>query len=335
MFQILKSHTSNCVINLNEFNIEKINFSFFSYLVLEHRVALIASSKLKNRLPASHPCTIALDSITRKQSIRFLHVRQLLLQIATAFVKHQITFVVLKGQPLNQLLYENRCMRHSGDIDLLVDPDHVIRAHRCLISEEFLLLPGHDPEENYSNPSFLSHYLYRDNKYQIRLELHRQITEVSTMSLYPDPTRNIQSVFISGVLLPIFDHETNFVYLCLHAAKHNWNRLQWLLDLAVYTQKIPLDWKKIQNIANRYHMTRAVLEAHVLLKDEFEIVIPAITASWLDHFCVLLRTAHAKRIWYSPLHHRKFIRSFYVCLLFPLWRQKKDYFASKFSSIQR
>lgn len=319
--------TSEC---LRKHALDQLDVAFLSYLISEHRLSLIAYPSLKATFPASSNYLTRLTKIVRQYGQKFLRSRAVLVRVSRVLTDAQIPFVVLKGQPLNSLLYGNQCIRYSCDIDLLIYPADIFRAHHCFQEAGLTVVEGGPtPEKLHFTHRVLADYLYRDTTYNIRIELHRQVTSVSSVRFYPDCDM-MQFVELSGVSLPTFDHETNFVYLCLHAAKHNWNRLQWLVDLGVYVQRVSLDWSKVEAVARRYHLVRAVLEARLLLCDCFGLTSSEFRASFLDRFCAQRRISHAKRIWNHPLDDHNFIRAFYVCLLFPLWRQKGDHLLSLF-----
>ncbi len=101
--------------------------------------------------------------------------------------------------------------------------------------------------------------------------MHWKTHEVE--SILSHPTFNWDSVVAHVPFhrrsVPVLEHYHNCLYLCLHAAKHNWSRLRWLLDIALYSQKTNLDWDKLVTLAQRYQLKSVVVEASVLCHQLF------------------------------------------------------------------
>ena len=110
-------------------------------------------------------------------------------------------------------------------------------------------------------------------------------------------------VMIEHKPIPVLAHEENFVYLCLHAAHHVWQRLIWLTDIAKFYQKIPLAWPRVLEIAQQHFCIRPLLEAKALLQEKFAITLPAIPHDCCDKIAVKFRLQHARYSW-SPAYKR-------------------------------
>ncbi|MGD8686839.1 MAG: nucleotidyltransferase family protein, partial [Syntrophobacterales bacterium] len=66
--------------------------------------------------------------------VRSVHMERQVQEIIEAFQEEGVRVLVLRGPALAFSLYEDPAMRPSGDLDLLVIPEHVVRARDILES---------------------------------------------------------------------------------------------------------------------------------------------------------------------------------------------------------
>ncbi|NIR15085.1 MAG: nucleotidyltransferase family protein, partial [Desulfobacterales bacterium] len=66
--------------------------------------------------------------------VRSLHMERQLQEIIEAFQEQGVRVLVLRGPALAFSLYPDPAMRPSGDLDLLVIPEHVVQARDILES---------------------------------------------------------------------------------------------------------------------------------------------------------------------------------------------------------
>ncbi|MSR88608.1 MAG: hypothetical protein EXS67_03025 [Candidatus Margulisbacteria bacterium] len=258
-----------------------------------------------------------------KHACLFLTLQKWLVYVVRTFKENNIFVIVLKGIPLNHLLYGERCIRRSKDIDLWVSPDQLVHAHRCLLGLGFVLDSALSPEElETSSSTFLKEsivdFTYNHASEKISIELHQR-TQVVASILFPDP-ETCSFVTILDTRIPILNLETYFVYLCAHAASHHWSRLQWLVDLAIFYMKFPLDWTMVMKVANETASVRALYESLTLLRSFFKLDTPSFSLSLLDRFSIWYRLKFFRKIWHKPLSNSRIL--FLSTLLYPYVSQK-------------
>lgn len=289
-------------------------------LIHEHRLDLIFLSQLHDyalsKTAESYPFKIR----CMQKRHRLQQMKKCLLDIAQWFDKQHIPFIVLKGIPLNAKLYQNKALRVSNDIDLLIKEHDLLAVHHVLLAAGFNLKFELTLEQLLSNPDLM--HVIKDISYvhpakNFRIELHWHTAEMSTMNLGPFPAQHtIKQTLTSEKSVTILDNENNFLYLCIHAAFHNWQRLQWLIDIIVFYQKIPLDWNRLIQLAQQYNAIRPLLEAKQLLLDKFTIALPPIPHKLNDIWAIKFRLRHARKLW--QIHKLKpYIEVAYLCLLSP------------------
>lgn len=270
------------------------NKASLEFLINRHRLGLAFASLLGTRYSSLY------------EVCRFLTLQKTLVDIFRAFDEDNIFAVCLKGVALNQLLYGKECLRQSRDIDLWVAPDMVIRAHECLVRMGFAL-DSLDPALLTSSKasSYLKHFEYVNVLNTIRVELHQRLSFVSEIP-FPTPER-CHFTTVLDTSIPTLDLESYFVYLCQHAASHHWIRLQWLVDLAVFYNKLRPNWAEVARVSYKTDSTRAVIETRFLLHSFFGIDLPPIRASFSDRFCTWIRLHSFKNRWYIDIPHWRVI----------------------------
>jgi hypothetical protein len=72
-------------------------------------------------------------------------------------------------------------------------------------------------------------------------------------------SRRFITVEISGRKMRTFSVEDTLVMLCVHGAKHFWDRLAWIVDLAELIKTQPVDWASSMQIATDMKATRVFL----------------------------------------------------------------------------
>lgn len=109
----------------------------------------------------------------------------------------------------------------------------------------------------------------------IVLEVHWNFVE-SHFGLplaWDDIAPRLMSVQVAGVRLPTLSQEDRFLVLAFHGAKHMWNRLVWVCDLAEWLSRDPdVDWSALRCQAHALGVERichlALDLAHRLLDAE-------------------------------------------------------------------
>lgn len=107
---------------------------------------------------------------------RHLVAKKHLIEIVKILNIENIPYVILKGIPLNQQLYQNRCIRLSSDIDLLIRPSDLEATHYHLLTSGYQLCSEFTPEilKTQHKKIFigLKDLTYIHSKSQIKIELH-------------------------------------------------------------------------------------------------------------------------------------------------------------------
>jgi hypothetical protein len=155
-----------------------------------------------------------------------------LLRLLNLFAAHGISAVPLRGPSLAALVYGDLALRQFGDLDILVHKHNVLRAKDLLVScgyRPLFALP--DREQTLFNRSELAFVL--DNR-QIIIDLHWETTRAYlTGATEPELSwQRLEHLSLQGHPISTLSKSDLFLHLCMHGAKHHWQRLDWICDLA-------------------------------------------------------------------------------------------------------
>jgi len=81
-------------------------------------------------------------------------------------------------------------------------------------------------------------------------------------------------VEIGGRTVRTFSVEDTMVMLCVHGAKHFWERLAWIQDIANLVGAQPVDWRALTRIAGEMKCSRLLLLGLLLAHNLFDAPVP-------------------------------------------------------------
>jgi hypothetical protein len=95
-------------------------------------------------------------------------------------------------------------------------------------------------------------YAFRTLDTDLLIEFHTE----QTFRYHPRPLQ-IEKLFerstfvtIDGRSVPALSLEDELVLICVHGAKHFWDRLMWIADVAALISRHPVDWDRALAVAN-------------------------------------------------------------------------------------
>lgn len=195
-----------------------------------------------------------------------------LAQLAGLFEEHRISFVALKGPMLSQYLYGALGMRTSGDIDVLAKKGDVPRMRNILVSSGYRVtttlhwnsdsacVRAREKEISFEAPSGVS------------IDVHWRLMPGYSASVFDRLTgwESLRTLPLAGREIQTLAPEPLLLFLCAHGAKHMFERLGWICDIARFLQVTPnLDWTAIETqsrrAASRRQLSLGLRVAHELL----------------------------------------------------------------------
>ncbi|MFH1386587.1 MAG: nucleotidyltransferase family protein [bacterium] len=179
-----------------------------------------------------------------KNRMKQLNVDKQMKEILKAFEQNDIQVLALKGVALARRIYKDPALRPTGDIDLLVEPEKVIKARDILAKIGYK--PGTRMYECFS-------YLYTDEQYYYfgkkhnydMVELHWDIHPYSWIRMrgeLPKVLARAITVEKERLVFKTLNPVDDLVYLAIHQMfTHNQDvRLIWLYDIAILAQQLSL-----------------------------------------------------------------------------------------------
>jgi hypothetical protein len=162
------------------------------------------------------------------------------------------------------------------DLDFIVQQKYIPDVVALLKSAGYQ--PQFDPREAHAGQDGIApgQYTFLSHPQKILAEFHTE----RTLRYFPTPidfqelTGRLMTVEIGGQRLRTFSIEDTLVMLCVHGAKHFWERLGWVLDIAKLATAQEVDWTLVSRIAAKMESTRVLLLGLYLAHDLFGAPLP-------------------------------------------------------------
>lgn len=207
---------------------------------------------------------------------RTLFLTRELIRILDHLDAQSFDVVPYKGVALAETLYGDIALRQAGDIDLLIRPQDLTRIKAAL--REL----GYTPHDQFSSGEERA-YLRSGYECAFDGSLGRNLLEVQ-WALQPRFYAvdfemealfgRVTTVNVAGRDMNAPAAEDLFLILSLHAAKHAWERLIWLCDIAQLQKSPSLNWESIGERAKALGIVRILQVTLVLTNRLLEAPIP-------------------------------------------------------------
>jgi hypothetical protein len=199
-----------------------------------------------------------------------------LLRLHQAFEAAQILVIPYKGPLLAWVAYGSFIRREYSDLDFAIEQKYIPDAVTVLKSAGYL--PQFDPREAHAGQDGIApgQYALVSHPQEILVEFHTE----RTLRYFPTPidfqefAGRLMTVEIGGQRIRTFSIEDTLVMLCVHGAKHFWERLGWVLDIAKLATAQEVDWTLLMQIAVKLESTRVLLLGLYLAHDLFDAPLP-------------------------------------------------------------
>lgn len=193
------------------------------------------------------------------------------------FAEHGVKVIPFKGPTLAALVYGDLGLREFGDLDLLIAKRDFMKA------QELLLARGYQPEVllNASQAAAFAEacnvMAFWHAEKEISVETHWELSP-KYLPFSPDLERLRERMIPSrpgGQTVMTFSSEDLLVYLCAHGAKHVWEKLIWIVDLAgLIHGHSNMDWHRVYDLAVEQRCDRVLFLGLRLARDVIGISAP-------------------------------------------------------------
>ena len=210
----------------------------------------------------------------RAQLLFTLSLTAELFRLLEKFRSAGVESIVVKGPVLSVRAYGDPGLRQYVDLDFL------IRARDLLSATRALMDLGFDPDvpiEAIQAGKIPGEYLFTRAGTPLLVELHTE----HTFRYFPRPLpmedyfARRTMVALDGNRVPALSTEDEFVLICIHGAKHFWERLMWIADVAAMTAGgTQLNWKIVRDSAKAVGAERMINVALRLVRELLQTEIP-------------------------------------------------------------
>jgi len=200
-----------------------------------------------------------------------------LLRIAARFAKDGVLAFSYKGPTLAAQVYGSLALRQMADLDWLVPHDALPPARDSLRALGYV--PRFPEGRVQSNPGRRApgQYGFTLDGGRCLVELHTE----RTLRYFPvpiDPARvasRSKLQRLGGRSVRVLAPEDQLLFLCVHGAKHFWERLGWICDIAELVRaQVDLDWDLTCEEADALGARRILRLGLTLARDVLDAELP-------------------------------------------------------------
>ena len=228
------------------------------------------------------------ENIRSALHANFLQNAQLNLRLAaelnsllSLFKSSNILAVPFKGVSLAAAMYGNLSLRAAGDIDLLVRRCDIPAVSSILRNSGYLPdSPRTQADETKFLGSIYNYHLgFVHPQTGIVVEPHWAIMppyySADLDHFVTDCFGRLTQQDVCGIIAPALADEDLLPILCVHANRHLWDRLSWLVDIAQLTRARPnLNWPHIEATARAIGQHRLLLIGLLLVSQLAGAAVP-------------------------------------------------------------
>jgi hypothetical protein len=159
-----------------------------------------------------------------------------LTRLSRLFAAAGIRVLTLKGVVLSAQLDGSGGQRGARDIDLLIDPGQFAEAEAVLARAGYRSAEqALSPRQNAAYRRWFKDLHYIHPASGIPIELHHRLTDNPTVIPcdFAALWQEREEVALGGAVFATLPRRHLALYLCAHGAGHGWERLRWLVDLAM------------------------------------------------------------------------------------------------------
>ena len=276
--------------------LKSVDWAQLLALAEEHGVGGHLTTCLREFDGALVPPEITQTLVDRKRAQNFytLRLNAELFRLLDQFRSQGIGAVVTKGPVLAVQAYSDPAMRSYGDLDLLVGQRDIRRA------TEVMITAGYAPAVPLSAidaGKIPGQYLFTRPDSKLIVELHNDLT----LRYFPRRLP-LEEFFARQILVRVDAHdvpalsvEDELVLICIHGAKHFWERLMWIADVAaLVSRQTGIDWKRVADSARTVGAERMLHAGLRLAADLLKLKVPGKVqaavqadpvAAWLAQIC--------------------------------------------------
>lgn len=221
----------------------------------------------------------SLLELRRAQNFLTLRLTAELFRLLGLFSKEGIQALAIKGPVLAVRAYAEPSVRTYGDLDLLVRQGDICCATKLMIALGYQAAVSLSAIDAGKIPG---QYLFSKPDSKLLVELHNDLT----LRYFPRPlpledfvARQVR-VPLDGQEVPAPCLEDELVLICIHGAKHFWERLSSIADVAGFVaRQKSIDWVRVASTARTVHAEHLLHTGLRLAADVLDAKLPEAVSS--------------------------------------------------------
>jgi hypothetical protein len=256
--------------------LQSVNWNRLMALAEEHGVEGHLAASLREFEAELVPPEIRQAIVERQRAQIFFTLRLTaeLFRILDRFATEGIGALVVKGPVLAVQAYGDPAMRSYGDLDLLVRQRNIRRATELMSAAGYVAAV---PLRAIDAGKIPGQYLFSKLDSKLIVELHND----RTLRYFPCPLP-LEEFFARQVRVRFDAHdapapavEDELVLICIHGAKHFWERLMWIADVAaLVSRQTGIDWERLAHSARAVGAERILRTGLRLASDLLKAPLP-------------------------------------------------------------
>jgi len=257
----------------------ELDWSYLLAAAHRHGMLALVSRHLNEQCPGAVPLSWRdyLGVFLEKNARENFLLTSELLRIAARFAKDGVLAFSYKGPTLAAQVYGSLALRQMADLDWLVPHDALPPARDSLRALGYV--PRFPEGRVQSNPGRRApgQYGFTLDGGRCLVELHTE----RTLRYFPvpiDPARvasRSKLQRLGGRSVHVLAPEDQLLFLCVHGAKHFWERLGWICDIAELVRaQVDLDWDLTCKEADALGARRILRLGLTLARDVLDAELP-------------------------------------------------------------
>jgi Uncharacterised nucleotidyltransferase len=197
-----------------------------------------------------------------------------------------------KGPVLAELLYGNVARRQFSDLDVLIHPQDLMKAKSALL--EIGYTSSLDLSKQQERTNLVSGYecTFNSRFGENLLEMQWQI-----LPRFYSIDFDVDGIFDRSVTVRLGEHSIHticgddlMIVLCVHAAKHGWEQVSWLCDIAALAGSV--DWAVVMARAQQLGVERIVAVTFYLAERLLGMTPPPLVENRIRNDRAVEKLAH-------------------------------------------
>lgn len=221
-------------------------------------------------------------ALYRTEALQNIFLEAELQHLLQAFNNAHIPLLLMKGPALAYTVYPEAHLRSYHDIDALIHPEDMTKAHELLTSMGYSFYEEYRANTLDKARTGYNFLLKRpDSWLEVLVELHTapHPSEIGTQFDVAALWSHAQAIVIQGEHALTFAPVDHLLYLCWHYRFHSFTRLLWLYDLVMVIRHgiatNTLDWNELIRQARQLQLASTLYYCLSWCRSLFSVAVPA------------------------------------------------------------